>query len=161
MTMRQLPVAIEHHGMVLARRAMPLLLAALVAVSQSGCYDGQQLVTQARSAALDTRLAEVNLGSYHTSLPRDPKSGLTTLLGLHVFGAVPHYRVTEINRQLAIEEYRLRHEIIAAVRATSNEELAEPSLKTLRARIEHIVNGVLEEAPVEAIGFYEVTIRQM
>jgi hypothetical protein len=153
--------AVKYNGRKLAGRKMPLVLAGLVVVVHSGCYDGEVLVTQARSAALNTRLAEIDLGSFHTSLPRDPKSGLITELGLHIFGNVPHYRVSSINRQMTIEEYRLRHEIIAAVRATSNEELAEPSLKSLRARIEHIVNGILEEAPVEAIGFYKVAIRQM
>jgi hypothetical protein len=151
---------IEHDGGRLARRPTTMLLAGLLAVSTCGCYDGQELVIQARSTALSTSLAEIDLGSFHTSLPRDPKSGLITELGLRIFGNVPHYRVAAIDRQIAIEEYRLRHEIIAAVRATSNEELAEPSLKSLRARIELIVNGILEESPVEAIGFYEVTIRQ-
>jgi len=151
---------IERRAGKLAGQTIVFPLAAVVALWISGCYDGQVLVTRARSAALDTRLAEIDLGSFHTSLPRDPESGLITELGLHIFGNVPHYRVAAINRQIGIEEYRLRHEIIAAVRATSNGELAEPSLKSLRARIELIVNGILEEAPVEAIGFYEVTIRQ-
>jgi hypothetical protein len=137
-----------------------LALAALLLGSTSGCYDGDELITQARSAALVTRLAEIDLGSYHTSLPRDPKSGSVTNLSLHIFGNVPHYRVAEIERQLKIDEYRLRHETIAAVRATTSEELADPGLKSLRGRIENIVNGILHEAPVQAIGFYEVAIRQ-
>jgi hypothetical protein len=161
MTPRQASTAFQHDGRKLAGRQMPLVVAALVVVLYSGCYNGEVLVTQARSAALNTRVAEIDLGSFHTSLPRDPKSDLITELGLHIFGNVPHYQVDAINRQIALEEYRLRHEIIAAIRATSNEELAEPSLKSLRARIEHIVNGILDESPVEAIGFYEVTIRQM
>jgi len=159
-TERQASNAIEHGGRKLAGRIMHFAFAALVIASHSGCYDGELLVTQARSAALNTRLAEIDLGSFHTSLPRDPKSGLITELELHIFGNVPHYRVAAINRQVRVEDYRLRHEIIAAVRATSSEELAEPSLKSLRARIEHIVNGILEESPVEAIGFYQVSIRQ-
>jgi hypothetical protein len=160
MTMGQPPRAFERGGRKSVGRRISLLLAALVVALDSGCYDGEVLVTQARSAALNTRLAEIDFGSFHTSLPRDPKTGFITELGLRIFGSVAHYRVAAISRQLTIDEYRLRHEIIAAIRATSNEELAEPSLKSLRARIEHIVNGILEESPVEAIGFYEVTIRQ-
>lgn len=143
------------------RLNVSLVLTAVLLGSHSGCYDGDALVTQAHSAALSTRLAEVDLGSFHTSLPRDPKSGSVTELSLHIFGNVPHYRVAAIERQLRIDEYRLRHETIAAVRATSSDELADPSLKSLRERIERIVNGILEEAPVETIGFYEVAIRQM
>ncbi len=143
------------------RLSVPLALAAFLLSSNCGCYDGATLVTQARSAALSTHLAEVDLGSYHTSLPRDPKTGSVTQLRLHIFGNVPHYRVAAIERQLRIDEFRLRHETIAAVRATSSEELADPSLANLRQRIERIVNGILEEAPVKTIGFYEVAIRQM
>jgi hypothetical protein len=136
-------------------------LVAMLVGSYAGCYNGSDLISRARSAALNTRLAEVDLGIFHTSLPRDPKTGSITELGLHVFGTVPHYRVAAIERQLKTDEYRLRHETLVAVRAATREELAEPELLSLRKRIEHIMNGILEEAPVETIGFYEVTIRSM
>jgi hypothetical protein len=154
------PAARPADGSKYADPKLPLALAALLLGSISGCYDGDALVTQTRSAAISTRLAEVDLGAYHTSLPRDPKTGSVTELSIHIFGNVPHYRVAAIERQLRIDEYRLRHETIAAVRATTNEELADPGLKSLRERIERIVNGILEEAPVETIGFYEVAVRQ-
>jgi hypothetical protein len=153
-------IAENRWGVAFATR-LSTALAALLLGSVSGCYDSDELITQARSAAHITLLAEIDLGSYHTSLPRDPTTGSVTELNLHIFGNVPHYRVTEIERQLKFDEYRLRHETIAAVRATTSEELADPSLKSLRDRIEHIVNGILDEAPVKAIGFYEVAIRQM
>jgi hypothetical protein len=148
-------------GGKLARQSAPLAFAAILLALTSGCYDGDELVTQARSAAISTLLAEVDFGAFHTSLPRNPNSGSVTELSLHIFGNVPHYRVAAIERQLRIDEYRLRHETIAAVRATTSEELADPALKSLRGRIEHIVNGILEEAPVKSIGFYEVAIRQL
>jgi hypothetical protein len=136
-----------------------LALIALLVGSHAGCYNGSELISRARSAALNSRLAEVDLGVFHTSLPRDSKTGSITELGLHVFGTVPHYRVAAIERQLKTDEYRLRHETLVAVRAATREELAEPDLNRLRKRIERIVNSILEEAPVETIGFYEVTIR--
>jgi hypothetical protein len=148
-------------GMELAGMKIRLAFAALLLGSCSGCYDGEELVTQARSAALNTRLAEVDFGTFHTSLPRDPKSGSITELSLHVFGTVPHYRVAAIERQLKTDEYRVRHETLAALRGATREELAEPSLTSLRTRIEHIVNSILDEAPIKGVGFYKVTIRQM
>lgn len=126
----------------------------------AGCYDGDVLVTQARSAALNTRLAEVDLGSFHTTLPRDPKSGSIPELNVHIFGTVPRYRVPAIEKQLKTDEFRLRHETLAAVRASTREELAEPGLTKLRARIERIINAILDDAPVKTIGFYDVTIHQ-
>ena len=87
----------KHRGTagLTASLKVPLALAAFLLSSNCGCYDGDSLVTQARSAALSTHLAEVDLGSYHTSLPRDPKTGSVTQLRLHIFGNVPHYRVAD------------------------------------------------------------------
>jgi hypothetical protein len=127
----------------------------------SGCYDGKALVEQARSVAITTRLAEVDLGTYHTTLPRDPQSGLFTELEVRVFGTVPRYRVGEIEKQLKTEEFRLRHETLATLRSSSREDLAEPNLTKLRSRIERVVNGLLENAPVKTIGFYSFRLREM
>jgi hypothetical protein len=139
----------------------PLVAAALLLASCAGCYDGEELVTQVRSAALNTRLAEVDLGLFHTTLPRDGKTGSITELSLHIFGTVPRYRVPAVEKQLKTDEYRLRHETLAAVRGSSREELAEPSLNSLRTRIERIVNNIFDEAPIKDIGFYKVTIRHL
>jgi hypothetical protein len=127
----------------------------------AGCYNGEALVEQARSVALNTRLAEVDLGKYHTTLPRDPQTGLFTELDIHIFGTVPRYRVGEIEKQLKTEEYRLRHETLATLRRTTAAELAEPNLSIVRARIEKVVNNLLDEAPVKSIGFYSVRLREM
>lgn len=126
----------------------------------SGCYDGDALVEAARSTALKTRLAEVDFGTFHTTLPRDRKTNSLTELELHIFGTAPRYRVPAIEKQLRAEEFRLRHETLAAVRTATREELAEPDLMQLRARIERVVNAILSDAPVKTIGFYEVTLRQ-
>jgi hypothetical protein len=125
-----------------------------------GCYDGEVLVQQARSSAVKTRLAEIDFGTFRTTLPRDRKNNSFTELELHIFGTVPRYRVPEIKQQLKVEEYRLRHETLAAVRTATRDELAEPSLAQLRQRIEQVVNAVLSDAPVKAIGFYQVTLRE-
>jgi hypothetical protein len=127
----------------------------------SGCYHGEALVEHARSVALNTRLAEVDLGTYHTTLPRDPGTGLFTELEVHVFGTVPRYRVPEIEKRLKTEEYRLRHETIATLRRSSREELADPNLSKMRSRIEQVVNGMLDEAPVKTVGFYSIRLREM
>lgn len=125
----------------------------------SGCYDGSAMVKQAQSAALNTRLAEVDLGKFQTTLPRDPNTNNFTALDIHIFGTVPRSRLTAVTRQLKTDEYRVRYETLAAVRQSSREELAEPDFAQLRARIEKVVNGVLEDAPVKEIGFYQLTMR--
>jgi flagellar basal body-associated protein FliL len=73
---------------------------------------------------------------------------------------VPRYRVPDVEKRLKVEEYRLRHETLGAVRSATRDELAEPSLTQLRERIEKVVNEILEDAPVKSIGFYEMSLRQ-
>jgi hypothetical protein len=125
----------------------------------AGCYDGNHLLEQARSAAQQTGLAEVDIGTFHLTLPKSPETDSLTDVELHLFGTVPRYRVPVVERQLKAEEYRLRHELIAAVRAAPVEQLAEPNLTQLRTQIETVVNGILEEAPVNAIGFYSLSVK--
>jgi hypothetical protein len=136
------------------------MLAALALLFVTGCYDGDVLVQAARSTAVQTRLAEVDFGTFQIMLPRDPKSGLYTEMKLHVFGTVPRYRESEVKNQLKAEEYRVRAETLGAVRAANRDELAEPSLTKLRERIERVMNQILAEEPVKSVGFYEVSLRQ-
>ncbi len=125
----------------------------------AGCYDGDEMVKRAQSVALKTRLAEIDLGKFQTTLPRDPVTNRFTAVDIHIFGTVPRYRLAAVTKQLKSDEYRVRHETLAAVRKSTREELAEPTFAQLRARIEKVVNGVLEDAPVNEIGFYQVTMR--
>ena len=124
----------------------------------AGCYDGDALINEVRSAALRTRLVEVDLGSFRTTMPHERNTSEATELRLHIFGTVPRYRVPEIEKQLKADGFRLRHETLSAVRKSTPEELAEPSLTTLRTRIEEVVNQHLTDAPVKTIGFYEVRL---
>ncbi len=125
----------------------------------AGCYDGSAMVKQAQSVALNTRSAEVDLGKFQTTLPRDPVTNHFTALEIHIFGTVPRYRLAAVNKQLKADEFRMRYETLTAVRKSTREELAEPNFAQLRARIEKVVNGVLEDAPVQEIGFYQLTMR--
>ncbi len=141
-------------------RACLFALTAIGLAASAGCYNGDVLVETARSTAVKTRLAEVDFGTFQTTLPRDRETKALTELKLHVFGTVPRYRVPDIKKQLRVEEYRLRAETLEAVRTATREELAEPSLTQLRQRIERIINEILTDSPVKTIGFYEVTLRQ-
>jgi len=114
---------------------------------------------QAEAAALSTTLAEVDLGIFQTTLPRDPKTGLFTTMELHIFGTVSRSKLSAVTAQIEIDNYRMRHEILIAVRKSTREDLADPSLTGLRARISEVVNKVLADALVKEIGFYQITVR--
>jgi hypothetical protein len=72
--------------------------------TSAGCYDGNAVLEQARSAAQSTRLAEVDLGIFRTTLPKSPETNSLTDLELHFFGTVPRYRVPAIERLIKAEE---------------------------------------------------------
>ena len=139
-----------------ARRVLATALASLIL--STGCYDGNAIVNEVRSEALRTRLVEVDLGRFRTTMPRASNTSASTELKLHIFGTVPRYRVPEIEQHLKSDGFRLRHETLMAVRKATPEELAEPSLSRLRARIEKVVNQNLKEAPVKTVGFYELSV---
>ncbi len=135
------------------------LLLPLVLGISGGCYNGETLLKQAQSMALDASLAEVDLGEYQTTLPRDPNTNIFTSLDLHIFGTVPRSRLAAVKRQLKTDEYLVRHETLAAVRQSTREDLTDPTLAKFRERIEQVVNQVLTDAPVKEIGFYQLTLR--
>src|SRR5262245_14864887 len=89
-------------------------LALLILASTVGCYDGNELLKQAQSTALSTTLAEVDLGKFQTTLPRDPSTGRFIALDLHIFGTVPRSRLSAVQEQLENDEYRMRHETLSA-----------------------------------------------
>lgn len=128
------------------------------ALACTGCYDPHALIDQVRADASRNRLHEVDLGTYRTTMPRDPATHTFTEMELRIFGTVPQYRVAAIEEQLKTEGYRLRHETLSAIRQTTREELAEPDLAKLRNRLTQVTNNVLTEAPVKSIGFEHIRI---
>jgi hypothetical protein len=135
------------------------LLLAIVPPSISGCYDGDALMREAHSAVLTATLAEVDLGTFVTTLPRDSESGAFTTLNLRVIGTVTRANLSAVEKQLKGDNYKLRHETLAALRLSTRAELADPTFAKLRARILKVVNQVLADAPVKEIGFYQLTVR--
>jgi len=133
--------------------AWALCLAVLV-----GCIDSEAMVEQVRSDALSSQTHEVDLGSYRTTMPRDPESGSITELRLHLFGTVPQYRIPAIEKQLKADGYRLRADTLAAIRQTTGEELVEPNLGRLRSRLMKVANNVLTDAPIQSIGVENIRI---
>jgi hypothetical protein len=147
-------------GSVTGGRNAGFAAVALASIIFSGCYDGDALIQRARSTVKSTGLAEVDLGTFKTTLPRDPNTNRITEVDLHIFGTVQRYRASAVKKQVKTDGFRLRHETLAAVRKSTREEFAQPDFAQLRARIEKVVNEVLADSPVETVGFYQLTLRQ-
>jgi hypothetical protein len=123
-----------------------------------GCYDAHALIEQIRIDALRNRLHEVDLGTFRTTMPRDPKTNLLMQMELHLFGTAPQYRIHAIEERLESEGYRIRSETLAAIRKTNGDELSEPDLTSLRNRLEQVVNNVLSDAPIKSLGIKDLKI---
>ncbi len=143
------------------RRCVTLVGTALllaIVLASPGCYDGKAIIERVRSAALRNRLEEIDLGTFRTTMPRDPETNAFAEIEIHVFGTAPRYRVKSIEKQLEKDNYRLRHETLIVVRDATLQDLAEPDLTELRARIERVANQILDDAPIKSIGFYDMRI---
>lgn len=123
-----------------------------------GCYDSAAMIEATRDSVLKSRDVEVDLGTFQTTMPRDAETNAFTDLSVHLYGAVPRYRASDVRKQLKADAFRVRHSTLTALRDTTREELAEPDLTRFRARIEKVVNEVLADAPIKHIGFYDVRL---
>ena len=99
---------------------------------------------EVQSTALTTSLAEIDLGEFRTTLPRDPNTHIH-VVELHIFGTVPRSRLSEVKKQIKADGYRVRHEMLAAVRRGTVMSFAEPNLALRRNRIEKVVNDMLAD----------------
>lgn len=133
---------------------------ALCLVVATGCYNSKALVAQVRSEALRGQTHEIDLGLYRTTLPRDPNTNTLTEIELRMYGTVPQYKIPIIEKQLKADDYKLRYDMLVAIRKTTAEELGEPNLGQLRTRMMKVANGVLKDAPIQAIGVEKIRIAE-
>jgi len=124
----------------------------------AGCYNSKALVNQVRSNALRSQTHEIDLGRYRTTMPRDPITNTLTEIELHLFGTVPQYKISAIEKQLKADSYKLRYDTLVAIRKTTAEELGEPDLGQLRNRLMQVANSVIKDAPIQAIGVEKIRI---
>lgn len=132
------------------------LLAGLGCWCAGGCYDSKRLVEQVRNQAIRSRLDEVSLGQYRTTLPRFAIDDSPMEVVVDLFGTAVRHKIPEIEKALAADDYRFRQSILIAIRQTTAAEIADPDLKAVRQRLFDVVNSELPDTPVEAIGFRDI-----
>lgn len=133
----------------------PVLLA-LACLAAPGCYDGDKLVEQVRDTAIRTRLEEVELGAFRTTLPRDTLELSRLEVDLELFGTAVRYKIPEIEEKLEFNAHRLRQSMLVALRETTADETYEPDLERLRKRLLAVVNQYLDETPLKSLGIRHV-----
>jgi len=140
--------------------AWPPLLAnacaLMLLVAPAGCYDGQRLVDEVRNNAIRTRMEEVPIGYFRTTLPRHSIEATGMEVEIDLFGTAVRYKTPEVRQAIQREAYRLRQAILLAIRQITAEEIADPNLTSLRERLFDIVNAELGDTPIESLGIRHV-----
>lgn len=135
---------------------MQTAIAAFICLTAAGCYDGDKLVAQVRDKAIRTRLEEVPLGSFRTTLPRDTVEITRMEVDIELFGTALRYKIPDIEEAIERDNHRLRRAVITSLRETTAEEIKDPSLTSLRARLTEVVNQQLADTPVKTLGIRHV-----
>ncbi len=127
-------------------------LASLAALA--GCYDAVAMKEERHDDATLTKLAEVDLGTYHITLPLATGDTGGGVVDFHAFGRVSRRDRAAVAK--AVEERRaeLRSHMLLAIRGVTSEELEEPELTALRAEIARVINRALDKDRVKNVGFF-------
>ncbi|MCO6044006.1 hypothetical protein NG895_08805 [Aeoliella sp. ICT_H6.2] len=133
-----------------------VLLSVIGCLATAGCYDGKRLVEAARNQAIRTRLDEVDLGEYRTTLPRYDADSSAMEIVVELYGTAIRYKIPDVEKTIEQDDYRLRQAVIIALRRTTAAEIADPHLTTFRERLLTVVNAELGETPIESLGFRTV-----
>lgn len=132
-------------------RTLYCLLPTACCLLLTGCYDSAEMLQRVRNAALKQQLEEVDLGQYQVSLPRRLDSGEAVEIAIHMVGQLPRYRVKEVSKLLEEKLFLIRSETVMTLRNCPPEELTEPSLAQLKARLLKLTNDALGEKLVEDV----------
>ena len=132
------------------------IVALALGVSSVGCFNGEKLVARVRNHAIRSRVDEVKLGQYRVTLPRNRLTGEMSEVDVRVFGETLRYKINEIEDELKSRAPEIEDHTLRILRETTREELADPELTDLRARLLASMNEVLTGAPLKSVCFHEV-----
>lgn len=129
-------------------------LALLGLAALAGCYDSEAMKASRHDDATVTKLAEVDLGKFHVTLPLATGDTGGGVVDFHAFGRVSRRDLPAVAK--AVEERRseLRSHMLLAIRSATSKQFEEPKLDALREEIAKVINGALEKGRVKNVGFY-------
>ena len=95
---------------------------------------------------------EVRLGEFKVPI-RKTDTNTTIAVFCEVFVTVRGADLEDFELRLAERQARLRQELLVAIRRTTREELAEPSLAQLKKRLRAAVVSVIDAPTFQRLGF--------
>ena len=123
-----------------------------------GCLDAESMIASREKAVQLARMEEVDLGSFHVSLPNLPNKSASALVQFHAFGQVPNSETKAVTASVEEHSSELRHRMLLAVRELNLDELEEASLDTLRQNIEQVVKETIPGDAIQSVGFYRFSL---
>ena len=124
----------------------------------AGCYQADDIIASRKQLVRLTRLEEIDLGEFRVTLPYRPRSTSSLVVDFHAFGRVSHGNYKKVSQTIEQNGPKLRHQMLITVRELGAQELQQPKLDTLRANIEQVVNDLLEDQAMQAVGFYRFSL---
>ena len=96
--------------------------------------------------------AEIDLGEFQAPIhQQDTNTVITVFCG--VFGTVRNGDLGRLQKELQAKHARVRQQLLAAIRASSRDELYEPNLTDLKQRLLKAVRARIDEPNVYRVGF--------
>jgi hypothetical protein len=122
--------------------------------SIAGCLSSEAIEQARHDETSMTKLAEVDLGEFHVTLPQATSEAGGGVVDFHAFGRVARDDETSVSSAIAERRPELRAQMLLALRSITADELAEPAVGKHRAQIATVINGALEKPSVKNVGFY-------
>jgi len=134
-----------------AKRTATLIV--LLAIALPGCADSQAQKQQRAETPEQEKAktqVEVDLGEYRFKTLR-PASGATLKMSFHLHGVIDREDVEQFAQLWKTHRLRVRDQVLVTVRSSEWQELSNPDLTMLRARILWWVNKALGEEIVRKV----------
>jgi hypothetical protein len=127
----------------------------------SGCFNADRLIAARRDAANGYKLAEVDLGEFHVTLPKLPGAEGGGVVEFHLFGQVANRDKSTVIEQIELRQPELRYRVLLSVRNLDQQRIDEPRLSKLRESMAKVVNEMLGEELIQSVGFFRFAYRAL
>jgi hypothetical protein len=106
------------------------------------------------------KLSELDLGEFKLT-HAGPGEGRMATVTFHLYALVPDDKLTEVTDAIPAHEKRIRDLILSTVHEAPYEDLNEPNMPTVKARITTGVNRILSSVEVRDVVFSTLSTRLM
>ena len=106
------------------------------------------------------KFAELDLGEYKLT-HAGPGEGKMATIAFHLYAIVPDEKLATLTEKIPAHEKRMRDTILSTVHEATYDDLNEPFMPTVKARLAHSINHVLNALEVRDVVFSNLSTKLM